>query len=321
MKEGVTVENFENEKDACYERETMHRKKREQRREILLYAGIIFFGTSMIVMLVMFLVGTALSGWRFDPRFAAETAFVLVGFVFSIVKWIRRHGNNTPRDRYAAIYRDTIGNAFSRRGQGTYRSRLLKAIELFEENEYTDVIKILEPLERKCNTADDYGAVLVFLASAYASEGMTEDAVSAYTRLLKYAPKHSVAWSNLGNLYRRLGQREEAIRCYKNAVAADESNAHAWNNLAQEYLAPETWEKAVFHAEKALSLQADFYQAESTLAIAYRALGNEEQSKLYFDRAVLHGAEKKTLSLILEALAQGEDSLGGLSLDHVLLWS
>ena len=312
------ADRFENEKEAYCAQETMRRERRERRRTRWLYAGIIVFGVLMIISLVLFLIETALNGWRIHLRHIAETCFLLVGLVFSIVKWIRRHGNNTPRERYAAIYKDAIGNAFLRYGQGNCRNRLLKAIERFEENEYTDAIKILEPLERKCNTVDDHCAVLLFLASSYASEGMTEDAVSAYVRLLKYAPKHSTAWLNLGNLYRRLGEREEAVRCYKNAVTGDESNAHAWSSLGQEQLVRGAWEKAVTFAEKALSLKADLYQAESTLAIAYFATGDRERSKLYYDRAVLHGTDRDTLTSILSALSCGEDPFGDADSVNVL---
>lgn len=186
-----------------------------------------------------------------------------------------------------------------------YKRTLLRATALYNENNFEVAIKLLSGLESKCNTSDDYCAVLFFLALCYSDSGMTDEGILEYEKLLKYNEKNSTAWSNLGILYKNTGRSADADRCYRNAVLHDPNDAYAWNNIAQSYVSAGKWKKAIGPAERALSIKANLYQADSALALAYCALGDREKSKIHYDRAVMNGSDSQKLSKALKSIASG----------------
>ena len=164
----------------------------------------------------------------------------------------------------------------------------------------------MQALRKECRTQDDYNAVLLFLALTYTDAGCIDDAIATYEELVKYSPTHSTAWSNLGLLYRKQGNYDKAVVCYENGIKHDEGNPFAWNNLAIAQLAASNWQKVISPALHALSIKADMYQAEAALSVAYYAMGDKEQSKKYFNSAVLHGENADKLRSLLNGLQTGE---------------
>ena len=235
-------------------------------------------------------------------------AIILAGLVLSLVKLITRTGGSNKV--YEKAYAKEIGSAFSRPDTKKYKNKLLSALAIYNQDNYTGALKILGELEKVCNTADDFGAVLLFKALCYTDGGSPAAAVAEYEKLLKYNEKHSQAWSNLGILQKKLGKNAESIKCYENAVKYDPTNAHAYNNLAQGYLADCEWAKVIEPALKALELKNNFYQADTALTVAYFALGNTEESKKHFEHGVANGANADNVMAVLDSIAKGVNPFG-----------
>ncbi len=259
----------------------------------------------LIAAIALMLSSIAKDDWKFDFSTHSKPLIVIIGLLLSLIKLIS--GIAAPRSLriYEKAYKDEIGNAFSRSDNKKYKTRLLKAIALYNENKYGAALNALSELEKFCNTTDDYRAVILIKALCCSDSGATDDAIKEYETLLKYDPKHATGWSNLGILYKKVGKQSDSMKCYENAVKADPENAYAWNNLAQGYLSACKWSKVIEPALRSLELKTNMYQADTALTVAYYALGNTEESKKHFEHAVANGANADNIISVLNNIAKG----------------
>jgi len=276
-----------------------------------------FMKKKICIAIILILIGACIAllcvelagnNWVIEPAQLMKPAIILIGLVLSLVKLITS-GATSKRSLhfYESAYQKEIGKAFSPLNQKKEKKALLKAIALYNENRYKKAIVKLTALKAHCKSRDDFRTVLLFLALNYSDCGLQSQAADAYLELLRHDNGCSTAWSNLGILYKNEGKAEEALHCYQNAVLYDDNNPIAWNNLAQAYLTAGKWEEVIKPAERALFIKANLHSAESALSIAYCALGHEENCKIYYRRAILHGANTNQLTQILENISLGKN--------------
>ncbi len=275
-----------------------------------LIISYILVGVVLVGVIGLLIGQAALNNWVFDKDNVTKGVIVIAGLIITLIKLISKSGGSVPLRRYDALYRNEIGSAFSTPDRKKQKNALLKAVADYNENRLDAAIKRLHALHSECSTADDYSAVLMFLALTYSEAGMIDDAVSAYEELLKKSPAYSTAWSNLGLLYKKQGKIDRAIPCFETAIKHDENNAYAWNNLAQAYLAENKWEKVIAPAKRSVSLKSDMVQAENALTIAYFAMNDMEKSKEHFDRAVTLGSDASMLTSLMNGMAEGTVAFG-----------
>ena len=265
----------------------------------------VLLGVLATAAIGLFVAQTARNGWAVDKSDAIKFGFLMICLGLTLVKLIGKTSGPSLR-QYEKSFAKEIGSAFSAPDQKRQKRALLTAIERYNRDKFNGAVARLQALRRECRTQDDYNAVLLFLALTYTDAGCEDDAIATYEELVKYSPTHSTAWSNLGLLYRKQGNNDKAITCYENAIKGDESNPFAWNNLAIAHLSASNWQKVVQPALHAISIKSDMYQAEAALCVAYFAMGDKEQSKKYFDSAVLHGERADALRSVLNGLQTGE---------------
>jgi len=265
----------------------------------------VVIGLLIVALAALLISDASKNDWRFSSSSGAKALIVLAGLVISLVRLIS--GISSPRSLriYEKAYKDEIGNAFSRSDNKKHKTKLLRALALYNENRFGDALKLLEELEDKCNTADDFCAVSLFKALCYSDSGAVESAIKEYETLLKYNSKHGTAWSNLGLLYKKAGKASEAMRCYDNAVKADPDSAYAWNNLAHAYLTACQWQKVIEPALRSLELKSNMHQADTALTVAYYALGKTEESRKHFEHAVANGGKADAIMAVLDSIAKG----------------
>ena len=281
-----------------------------KRKGLPLLIGIIIILLTMTAVIALTLSDLSKNDWKIEAGALTKPGLVMAGLILSLVKLLTRSGNSRSLRMYEKAYEKEIGNAFSRSDTKKYKNKLLSALALYNDDDYAGAIKVLSDLEKVCNTADDYSAVLLFKALCFTDSGNPKAAVSEYETLLKYNEKHSQAWSNLGILQNKLGKIDQSLKCYENAIKYDPDNANAHNNLAQAYMTECRWSDVIAPALRALELKSNMYQADNALTIAYYALGNVDESKKHFEHAVANGAKAENLMRILDSLAQGINPFG-----------
>jgi tetratricopeptide (TPR) repeat protein len=276
-----------------------------KRKGIPLWVGILIISLAIAGVIALLISDIEKNNWQIDTDLLMRPAIILAGLLLSLVKLITRSGGSNKI--YEKAYAKEIGNAFSRPDTKKYKNKLLSALALYNQDNYTGALKILGNLEKVCNTADDYCAVLLFKALCYTDGGSHEAAIKEYETLLKYNENHSQAWSNLGILQKKIGRNAESLKCYENAVKCDPTNAQAYNNIAQGYLADCEWEKVIEPALKALELKNNLYQADTALTVAYYALGKKEESQKHYNHAVINGANGDNITYVLGKIDKGID--------------
>ncbi|MBE6673918.1 MAG: tetratricopeptide repeat protein [Ruminococcaceae bacterium] len=203
---------------------------------------------------------------------------------------------------YESEYEHIIGKAFKQPENKRERTKLLKAIHLYNQNKFNKSIERLEALLPKCQLSSDRYAVLSFIALCYTDMGAYKKSIEYYEKILSYDNSKSDAWSNLGYVYKKIGDFNNQTQCFLKAIENDPNNAYANNNLAQALFSAGYYEDAIPYAEKALEIKADLHPASSCLAMCYCALGDEEQCSHYSKIAISNGSNSYGLNTILSNL-------------------
>lgn len=265
--------------------------------------------TILLILLLIAIVG--LFVWEFKAEGSVAPGLILrtVALVAIVLSALSRVNRGSPRGnrvrQYTELYRDKLRSAFTADGKKWQYTQLLLAVDRYNTDRHTAAIRILDGLREHCETTDDHCAVLLFTALSYSELGQTESAMQAYYELLRHDNTRSYAWSNLGMLYKRDGKHKDALGCFANAVKHDDRNPYAYNNIASTCFALGDYAAAIEHADRALSLKPDLYQASNTLCLCYAVLGDRAQCEAYFARSVANGADAKGLREAVESVSEG----------------
>ena len=133
-----------------------------KRKGIPLWVGILIVSIAIAGVIALLVADIAKNEWKDDGDLLMRPIIILAGLILTLVKLITRSGGSNKI--YEKAYAKEIGSAFSRPDTKKYKSKLLSALALYNDNNCPAAIKTLEALEKVCNTADDYSAVLLFKA-------------------------------------------------------------------------------------------------------------------------------------------------------------
>lgn len=199
-----------------------------------------------------------------------------------------------PNNRlYAGAYKNILRTAFCS-DKKSY-NKLMRAIALYNGDRYNEALKILSALENECVSADDTSAVKMFKALCYEESGQDSEAIETYEELLIYDYTMPQPWSNIGLLYEKCGRREDAVNAFKNAIAYNNNYAEAYVNLGVALLRGGDFGGALENSLKALEISSKLKQAMSCAAIAYAALGDNENADKYCSMYGVNGGDVKVL--------------------------
>ena len=159
----------------------------------------VVIGLLIVALAALLIADAAKDDWKFSFSGSSKSLIVLAGLVLSLVRLIA--GISSPRSLriYEKAYKDEIGNAFSRSDNKKYKTKLLRSLALYNENRFGDALKLLEEVEDKCNTADDFCAVALFKALCY----------SELLKLYCTAYNPDTADTDLGVVLRKYFSKEE----------------------------------------------------------------------------------------------------------------
>lgn len=265
--------------------------------------------TALLVLLLIAIVGLFVREFTTAGSVAPGLILRTVALAVLVLSTIARVNRGSPRGnrvrQYAELYRDHLRSAFTAEGKKWQYTQLLLAVDRYNTDRYTAAIRILDGLRAHCETSDDHCAVLLFTALSYSELGQAESAMQTYYALLRHDNTRSYAWSNLGLLYKKQGKHKDALGCFANAVKYDDKNPYAYNNIASTCFALGDYAAAIEHADRALALKPDLYQASNTLCLCYAVRGDREQCEAYFARSVSNGADAKGLREAVESVSSG----------------
>ena len=108
--------------------------------------------------------------------------------------------------------------------------------------------------------------------------GRLDDAVGAYRRLLKAAPKFAAAHHNLGVVFEGLGRFAEAAGSYRKALSLEPSAADTYSNLGNALFGLGDLEAALLAHRRAIELDPDCATAHTNLGNVLKGLGKVDEA-------------------------------------------
>ncbi len=117
------------------------------------------------------------------------------------------------------------------------------------------------------------------LASGVAliEKGKYQEAADAAERLIQISPKAENGYLLRGTANEKLGQFDKAIQDYSTCISITPS-AEVFTNRGQMYLQQKKYDKGIEDCNKALSLDAKFYDARVCRGTCYSDLGQYQKA-------------------------------------------
>lgn len=133
---------------------------------------------------------------------------------------------------------------------------------------YSDDAVFAEIKKRLEKNPDDIDA-LYHLADLYDRNGMYEDAIDNYKRVVKIKPDMGYAYFKMGTAYSRLDKPEEALGAFKKAIKYMPDYAVAYNNMGIAYGKLNRVDEEIAALKKAIKLRPRYVSARYNLGKAY----------------------------------------------------
>lgn len=254
---------------------------------------------TLYIVILLIIVAVEVVTLIKDPtniKLLVKGASLIVIYLLTITGIYHRHSFLAEK-HYESQYRDMIGDAFV--NDRASRKALMKAITLYNSNQYVAAVAKLDALKKHCTCSAEYSAVLMFRALCFSERNLYGDAITTYEELLRYDGQNSRAWSNLGLNYAKSGRSDLAENAYRNAIRANDKNAFAYTNLASLLLDMDEVEDALKCAETALQINATLQPALSMACLASARSGDHKSAQEYLQRFARSGGDKKALEEML----------------------
>lgn len=179
---------------------------------------------------------------------------------------------------------------------GQWRFHWSKAQSFMERNLYEEAIEdLLICITLRPNHLDSR----LMLADAYDKVGRGEKALRHYEYARVMAPRNPKPYFRTGNYYLRHALKGEgavlytdALRYYNLAVRVDPKYYEAYHNAAIVYMKLGDYENARIVFEKAIEIKPDYAKAHRNLGLLYEQyLKNTEAARRHYEAAIKYGVE------------------------------
>ncbi len=257
---------------------------------------IIIIVALMLLCVLILITTSASEGLKKENVIRCVIALIVCAsaLIRLLMKTMKGSGGIITLSFIENTYSKIIRGAFEDRS--TLRKNLLKAAREFGKKNYKKALELLSPLESECKMIDDFCAVYVFTGLSHSRLGEYDKAVKAYEKALSYDDGLSTVWSNLGFIYTdHIVDMEKAENACKMAIRCDKENPYGYVNLSSLYITMGNYEKAILPAEEAFRLSSTLVEATNNLAMAHCALGNDEESRKYYNISVRNGEDGNVL--------------------------
>jgi len=111
------------------------------------------------------------------------------------------------------------------------------------------------------------------------------DAAVSFQHVIERDPNNLDALQSLGNIAFDRNQAEPAVEYYRRYLALRSDDPYVRTNLGTMYLTAHKPQDALEAYQEALRLDPTFFQAQFSLAVAYRATGDSEKALAALDKA------------------------------------
>lgn len=228
-----------------------------------------------------------------------KAVLILAGILLSLLRPRKARYVGSKKTLYQKAYGEFIQGAFT--DDAKLEKKFYSALHDYNKSKPQAGVKKLLELRKECQRTADIYAVTVFTGLCLDEMKLYEEAADAYENALRIRPNATLA-SNLGLCYQRLGNLEQAQAAYERSIELDPSNPFVYNNISVMHFHSADYETALDYARKALDCNPNMKQALGTACMCYALLGQEEQYKEYYRRAVAAGQDGQKLKALIKKL-------------------
>ena len=256
---------------------------------------------AIIIMLIVALIGFYLYDVLYLHTPYTEHLFRTFAAACLLLGTLIRLTNGGKRKNlqmYEKIYEAELGTAFD--SQPVLRKKLLCACRLYDESNFGKALKYLFQLLSAAQSVNDSVPVLLFIALCFTDAGVHDEAIKAYSELLKIDPDDARVHSNMGTLLVNMGDLEAALEHYNRSIELKPENYYAYINRANYFFRKGEYDLAANDAKQALEFKNNGAEAASLLTVVYALQGDEEQQKHYYHIAITSGKNPKDLNEAIE---------------------
>ena len=117
-------------------------------------------------------------------------------------------------------------------------------------------------------------------------QGKLDEAVEFYGKALSLKPDYPEAFYNMGNALHEQGRLDEAIEAYKSALSIKSDYAKSYNNMGNVLQEQGKLDEAISAYHKALSFKSDYAEAHKNMGDALQEQGNLDRSIAAYNKAL-----------------------------------
>jgi len=127
------------------------------------------------------------------------------------------------------------------------------------------------------------------------ANGLTDDALSIYLRLIERDPTEEKAWIQIGAIHNIEGREKEAEQTYKLALEKNPDSFILMRSIGNQCLITNDWECAITWFQKAVAAGDDNMQIARTLCALYYYAGRDDEGTAAFNVLKSNGEDNASL--------------------------
>jgi len=132
-----------------------------------------------------------------------------------------------------------------------------------------------------------------FLGRAYYTQGMMDEAVTAYKKAAELDPENPDSYINLGIAYRYNGMPDEALKEYNKALEFNPFSAIAYDEIGNALTKKEKYDEAIEAYKQSIAFDPQYPQPHNHLGVVYLLRGMTKQASAEFKLFEKLTADKK----------------------------
>ena len=166
----------------------------------------------------------------------------------------------------------------------TSQEMVNKIVDLYDQGKFSTVVDQAQAFTKQYPQAY---TVWNLLGASAAQLGMSDQAVTAFKKVINLKPDYADAYSNLGNALQDQGDIDQAIKVYKKAILLKPNYAEAYNNMGIALKNLGKLEESIIAHNKTLSLKPDYADAYNNLGIALQDQNKIKESIYAYKKALV----------------------------------
>ncbi len=180
----------------------------------------------------------------------------LLGYLREIIDTLQEDITSSARESYAELERKK-------------QKELEEARSLIQKEDIDKADALLRKLEREHE--GDF-ELKIEIADIWLNAEQYNKAITHLKNAYKDNPSSVHVFNRLGMALRKLGRVEDSEKAYKQALNLCPKDEYLHFNLGRLYLENKAWDKAIKSAERAMSINPDFTEAEKMFNFARKKL-------------------------------------------------